>query len=162
LEARSVADPTAFVVIECNPILLPTLKSNRDRNGCQFEIEPVAIAYGGETVSFTIDGHFMMGRLQEGAGQRVTVKATTMKSILDRKAFKKINLISDCEGAEIDLVLNEPDVLRERVKWLVIETHEMHVGAAAVKKMLDALSQLGFVVRDQARETVLALENLSL
>ena len=159
--SKLLDDPTKLVVVECNPVLLPTLEINRELNHCSFEIEPLALAYDSEIVSFTIDNHFMTGRLDTGNGRKVTVRTTSLKSILDKYNFETINLISDCEGAEIDLVTNEANILRDRVKWLILETHEMYVGAAPVAKMLSDLRQLGFEVVEQQQETVLALRNMS-
>ena len=58
-----------------------------------------------------------------------------------------------------DLVTNEADILRDRVKWLILETHEMYVGAAPVAKMLSDLRYLGFEVVEEQQGTVLALRN---
>lgn len=160
--SRLLDDPSAFVVLECNPLLLTTLQRNRDLNHCTFKIEPVALAYGSESISFTIDAHFMMGRLKAGEGQMVSVPTTTLRSVLDKNGFGIINLISDCEGAEFDLVMHEGDLLRSQVKWFIVETHEPQIGRASVEAMLAELSRLGFVIRSRERSIVLALENTNL
>lgn len=156
---RLLDNPDRHVVLECNPILLPTLEKNRDINCCKFSIEPFAIGYGAPTISFSISDHFMLGGTKVTDGKHITVNTSSLRVILDRHDFKTINLISDCEGAEVDLVENEPELLRECVKWLIVETHEMNVGADRLSKMMSDLERLGFEKVEQSRQTVLALKN---
>lgn len=155
---KMLLDPTRHVVLECNPMLLPTLKKNRDVNGCQFEIEPLALAYGRKTVSFTITDHFMLGGVANAAnGQRVDVSATSLRQILDKYRFDRVNLISDCEGAEIDLVDHEADLLRDRVDRLIVEIHELTPGT--IDRTVAKICSLGFVAKERLRGGVLAFEN---
>jgi FkbM family methyltransferase len=119
---RLLADPTAHVVVECNPLVLPTLEKNRALNGCRFTIEPRALAYDVDTISFTIaPDHFMMGRLGGSNGQEVIVRTVTLAEIIATHQFKTVNLISDSEGAEVE---HEADLLRRHVKIIILETHE--------------------------------------
>ena len=90
------------------------------------------------------------------------VPTTTLSGILAKYNFDVINLLCDCEGPEIDLALNEPNVLRDHVKWLIMETHENFVGKEAVAQMLASLAGLGFAVRERHGDFVLALENTNL
>jgi FkbM family methyltransferase len=156
--SKLLQNPTAHVVVECNPVLLPTLEYNRQLNGAQFTIEPYAIAYGAETISFGIDDA-MMGSALRRQNQQVTVPTTTLRKLVDKHGFDLINLISDCEGAEIDLIDNEPDTLRDRVKWFVAEVHPEFVGPDKVAKMMTDLGRLGFQVRSNSRRNVIAFEN---
>jgi FkbM family methyltransferase len=153
-------DPKAHVVLECNPLVLPTLEKNRALNGAGFTIEPHALAYGSETIRFGVcRDHFMMGRLF-GDGDQITVATTTLRKILDKYGFETINLISDSEGAEVEMVENEGDLLRERVKWIVLETHAVERGDDAIQTMLGRLYSLGFeVAHKDADKPVLALRN---
>ena len=52
--------------------------------------------------------------------------------------------------------------MKNRVKWFIVEVHPADVGADAVAKMLADLAGCGFVVRDQERSSVRALENTSI
>jgi FkbM family methyltransferase len=158
---RQLEYPSRHVVLECNPILLPTLEKNRKINGAAFTIEPCAIGYGAETISFTISDHFMMGGTQVADGKKVTVQSSSLERILTKYQFKTINLISDCEGAEADLIDHEPDIMRDHVKWFIVETHEMNIGQARFKKMMLDLDRLGFVV-EAARDAVVAFKNNNL
>ena len=155
---KMLLDPTRHVVLECNPMLIPTLKKNRDVNGCKFEIEPLAIAYGRHSVSFTVTDHFMLGGVGNPAnGQMVDVPTTSLRQILDKHRFDRINLISDCEGAEINLVEHEADLLCNRVDRLIVEIHELVPGT--IDRTIAKICKLGFVVKARLRGGVLAFEN---
>lgn len=161
---RLLTNPSNYVVVECNPIVLPTLQLNRDINHCQFHVEPCALAYGSETVSFSIaEDHFMMGRLQ-GEGKEVNVPTITLGKIIKKYGFDKINLISDSEGGEVEMVENESDVLQRHVKVIILETHEKERGHAAIARTLSSLAAIGFEIQDKDREKpdVLAMINRGL
>ncbi len=163
-------NPSAHVVLECNPSILPTLKCNRELNDCKFSIEPCALSYGGDTASFTIvrTGWMVSGLHAEKIGEpvtdRITVAATTLAAILGKYGFDTINLISDSEGVEVEMVEQEADLLRRRVKWLVFETHAQQRGADAIARTLSRLRDLGFETKEQDRHTgtVFAMVNRSL
>ena len=159
---KLLVTPSNHVVVECNPIILPTLELNKNINQCEFAIEPFALGYDGKTISFTIaTDHFMLGRLHGGNGKNVTVSTITLKQILDKYAFKTINLISDSEGSEVEMVENEFDLLRDRVKCLILEIHENERGSDLIRKTLLKLSELGFEIkeRDKDKGSVLAMIN---
>ena len=151
--------PSAHVVVECNPTILPTLERNRALNGCKFSIEPCALACGSTKVSFTVvrDGWMVSGLHAEATGELVTdlitVPAITLAAILQKYRFDTINLISDSEGAEVDMVEHEADLLRRHVKWLVMVTHALQRGADAIERMFATLRTIGFGIREQDGHT---------
>jgi FkbM family methyltransferase len=152
---RMLCDPAAHVVVECNPLVLPTLKKNKGVNGCAFSIEPYALAYGGDTISFSIAmDHFMKGRLDGDGGHKVTVSTITLRHIIDKYGFKVINLISDSEGGEVEMVENEADLLRKHVKYLILEIHEAERGREAIERTLCTLGDLGFEIQERQSVTV--------
>ena len=156
---RMLHRPEDHVVLECNPILLPTLRLNRDLNRARFAIEEAALAYDAETVSFAVSDHFMLGGRMGQTGSEVVVPSTTLSKVFARYGFDTINLISDCEGAEAELVENEAELLQSRVKWLIVETHPAIVGPDRCEGMIRALQAIGFRTREILRATVLAMEN---
>lgn len=158
---KLLTDPSAHVVVECNPVVLPTLETNRELNGCKFVIEPRALAYGTESVEFSIaTDHFMMGRLHGDTEKQISVPTITLRQIIEKYRFETINLISDSEGSEVEMVEHDANVLRDRVKWIILETHEAERGAATIARVLSTLSELGFEVECRDHEkSVLALIN---
>jgi FkbM family methyltransferase len=156
--SKLLNNPSAHVVVECNPVLLPTLEKNKQINRSQFTIEPYAMAYGTDTISFGVDTA-MVGSIFRGENEQIVVPTTTLQKLIQKHGFKTINLISDCEGAEIALIDNEPQTMRDHVKWFVVEIHPEYVGRDKVCKMLSDLGQLGFKIREHS-QNVLAFENI--
>jgi FkbM family methyltransferase len=159
--SRLLDNPAAYVVVECSPQNLESLAKNRDLNSCEFSIEPKALAYGSDTISFNVDS-FLAGTIHGETGRQISVSTTSVSDILEKYRFDQINLIADCEGAEIHLVINEPEVLRNHVKWFIVEIHPNLVGPAAVQDMLERLKHCGFVVRERHGDQVIAFENVTL
>jgi FkbM family methyltransferase len=158
---KLLKNPSEHVVVECSPALLPTLEANRAINHCSFKIENAAIAYGSDTISFGL-GEAMQGSLYRTSSDQVTVPATTLRKLLDKHGFETINLISDCEGAEVAMVNNEVDVMRRHVKWFIAEIHPEYAGREAVETMYSNLQKAGFVERERSRGNVVAFENVGL
>jgi FkbM family methyltransferase len=153
LTNRMLKNPAAHVVVECNPLVLPTLEKNRALNGCQFTIEPRALAYGADKISFNIaPEHFMMGHLGGDDGEKVTVGTVTLAEIVRTHKFDVINLISDSEGAEVDMVAKEADLLRDRVKTLILETHAAARGEEAIARMIFTLEDIGFQIEHRGKD----------
>jgi FkbM family methyltransferase len=159
---RMLKRPSDHIVVEANPVLLPLLEENRRRNDCRFAIEAVAIGYGTDTIEFTVQDHFLFGRLQSEGGRRALVPTASLGKLIQKYGFESINLLSDIEGTEVALVENEPEVLRSRVKNLIMETHEEYLGEGPIVRMLATLKELGFELRERSRETVVALTNRNL
>ena len=156
---RLLENPRRHVVVECNPIILPTLEKNRDRNKCQFLIEPVAVAYRSENVMFSIND-FMWGRIDPQGERQVSVPVTTLQRLIEKHGFDRINLISDCEGTEVDMVENEPEIFRDRVKCLILETHEAERGREPIARAISTLESLGFDIQERHKNrSVLAMIN---
>jgi FkbM family methyltransferase len=159
---KLLANPYRHVVVECNPIMLPTLTHNRNLNECTFFIEPCAIAYGTDSVSFSISDHFMLGGIHAD-GRKITVPATTLADLMRKHGFETINVITDCEGAEVEIVENELDLLRQRVAWIIMEAHEKERGTEAIAKMFSSLESAGFeIVARDPEKLVFALRNRAL
>lgn len=159
---KLLADPYRHVVVECNPVMLPTLTDNRNLNQCKFFIEQCAVAYGSDSVNFSISDHFMLGGIHAD-GRRITVPATTLADLMSKHEFKAINLITDSEGAEVEIVENELDLLRQRVAWIIMEAHEKERGTETIAKMFSSLESAGFeIVARDPEKLVLAFRNRAL
>lgn len=140
------------VVVEAHPGLIDTLRKNRDLNDCEFDVIHAALAYGAETVEFTISREICIGgRIgADGDGERVTVPTVTLRELLDRYGYEGVSLIVDIEGAEADLVENELPALARSVGTLFVEVHPWVIGQKGVERMLDRLQSAGFrqIARD--------------
>jgi FkbM family methyltransferase len=155
---RLIDHPEHHVVVEANPTIIPLLTRNRDTNRCRFTIEVAALAYDAEEVIYYTGSTVLAGGLHPTGGRRFRVPAVTLGRLLEQHGFDAVSLIMDIEGSEGSLVEREPDVLRSRVRWLILELHPYVLGSDGLARMLDALHSLGFVERGQ-EEDVVALEN---
>lgn len=140
---KRLTDPTRHFVVEANPQLIPALMDNCKRNECRFRVISKALAYGSESVRFSVQDEFLMNRVVDTeAGVRV--KTTTFRNLLDDNAIAQCTLICDIEGNEYGLVTQELDLLARSVRHLVVEVHPKVLGIDKVKTMLDRLQAAGF------------------
>ena len=144
---RRLLSPDQHVVVEASPELIPTLKKNRDLNGCQFAIVAAAIAYGSDTVAFYPNGESLAGSIYAGSEQKMEVPAKTLQAIAEDANFCHFNLICDIEGSEIEIINHEIDFIREHVGLIVMETHYFTPhGEEGVNSLLKTLATNGFEI----------------
>lgn len=155
---RVLEHPEKHVVVEANPRLIPLLEENRRANGARFEIVPAAIGYGGLTITFTL-GDSVSGSIRETAGRKVEVPTVSLRSLIEDRGLGRVNLVMDIEGAEIDLIENELDVMEAYVQCVVMETHDRFVGGGKTDRMLERLEAAGFATELRTDGDVLALVN---
>jgi FkbM family methyltransferase len=136
--------PNQHVVVEANPDLLRLLKENRDRNTCAFSIVPQAVAYDCAETTFYRSPNYLGSSLEVQSGLPVQIKTVTLLQILEKFGFETCTLICDIEGGELELVNKESEVLRDRVKTLILEIHDWILGPVAVEQLLARLKSLGF------------------
>lgn len=148
---RKLTSPEQHVVVEANSELIPTLKKNRDTNGCQFTIIEAAIAYGSDSVTFFSNGLSLVGSIY-GKGHSMEVPTRSLQSIAEGAGFQHFTLICDIEGSEIGLLEHEMDFIREHVGLILMETHdETPYGDEGVTLVLDKLAANGFEMVDSIR-----------
>lgn len=143
---RKLEDTTRHVVVEANPDLLPTLEGNRERNGCRFEIVHGAVAYGGgKEVTFAVADDLLCSRVGSEGARTLTVPAVTLGEVIAGRCFERCTLVCDIEGAEVELIRREREVLRRSVETVIIETHDRVLGDAAPEGGTPrALEEIGF------------------
>ncbi|MBL8163904.1 MAG: FkbM family methyltransferase [Anaerolineae bacterium] len=131
------------LVVEANPLLIPSLEDSRQRNACQFEIVQAAIGYTGDQTTLFVQRRFVLSSLIRASGQAVQVSTMTLQKLLERADWKdtKITLICDIEGMEYDLIVKEIDTIRQHVATLVIEIHPEFLDAAALSRIRSELEK---------------------
>jgi FkbM family methyltransferase len=135
--------PDRHVCVDGNPRALADTVANGLANGCAFRTLHAAIAYDAATVEFGIDESIVSGGLESGH-RTVRVATTTLQTVLDDAEFSEASLICDIEGAELSLLQHEADVLRQRISFLLMETHPARYGAAGEASVFSGLRALGF------------------
>lgn len=154
LTNRLLRHPEKHVLVEANPALMPLIEQNRERNGCRFKIVNAAVSYGAETITFKVDDNILASSLNGDEQRAVVVSTVTLQRLLDQHGFKRVTLICDIEGAELQLVEHELDVLRERVGMIIMELHDRMVGDEPTQRMLEKLESVGFRLVSNDRDVV--------
>jgi FkbM family methyltransferase len=151
---KLLKDPTNHVVLEINPLVLPHLVSNRDANGCTFQIIDKALAYDAETVTFSPWMNFWGNSIyQNGSQPPVTVMTTNLADILQGRRFEKFALICDIEGQEYEMVMREPDTV-EKAELIIMEVHPHLLGEDKVNLMISKLEELHFNIVEQSSNVI--------
>jgi FkbM family methyltransferase len=159
---RMLEQPTRHVVVEANPQLVPTLEENRRLNDCSFTVVHQAVAYGVDAVNLSVPGSFVCGNVT-GDGETVaTVPATKLSNIALPNEFERFTLIMDIEGAEVELVEHDGELLAARTSMIIAEFHPQARGADRIAETRRRLEQLGFEeVAHAGDTTVLVNRNLT-
>jgi FkbM family methyltransferase len=147
-------DPSQHVVVEANPALIPVLEANRYRNRSRFSILHRAIGYGAATLPFPVSHDVLASSAHVPGPSTVTVRTTSLATILREHGFSRCNLVCDIEGTEVELVREEAPVLATAVEVLIMEVHDRVVGAGPCSAMLQSLNDLGFEMLDKSWDTV--------
>lgn len=156
---RQIASSNRLISIEANQKLIDTIKSNLAINVLDREVIILnkAIDYSGNklvwlnfgndnTGSYVTDGHFEH-RGENGA----YVSTNTLLDIVREYQLLDYVLVSDIEGAEAGIFLNDYEALK-KCRQIIIELHTTTYG---IKKIDPALicdiiiNQHGFAMRDQ-------------
>jgi FkbM family methyltransferase len=154
LTNRRLRQPEKHVVVEANPPLVPLLAENRERNSCSFRIVHAALSYGADEINFKVNDNILASSLNGEAQRAVVVSTVTLKLLLDETGFERVTLICDIEGAELQLVEHELDVVRERVSMIIMELHDRMVGDEPTQQMLERLESVGFRMVSKDRDVV--------
>lgn len=158
---RLLKSPQNHVVIEANPRLIGILTENRDRNRCEFEIINAAVDQSGKDITFYLHEKFVGGSAQRKTETPVTVPSVNVKRVLDKKGWEKASLVIDIEGAEIDLIEKEADVLKKHIAVIIVEMHDMISDPGDIKTALEKLETLGFELKERQMDVyVFANPNL--
>jgi FkbM family methyltransferase len=151
---KLLENPANHLVLEVNPLVLPHLKSNREANGCAFQIVDKALAYDSETVTFKPLMDFWGSSLLHDGGQPpVTVQTTTLANLLEERSFGSFALICDIEGLEYELISREPETIR-KAELIVLEVHPHILGNEKVEFLLSTLKNLGFGILSQSKNVI--------
>jgi FkbM family methyltransferase len=151
---KLLAEPTAHVVVEANPLAIPQLQLNKESNHCAFEIVNRAVAYGVDAVTFCPTVDLASNSIESdgtqlyGTEQPVTVEAVQLGRLVTEHGFDKFSLVCDIEGKEYDLVCQEIDVLK-KADVIIMETHARLIGEDKNRFMLRTLTNAGFRIIEE-------------
>jgi FkbM family methyltransferase len=115
---------STHIVVEPNPSLIPVLEQNRDINECDFEVYESAYNYNNPRINLTIPDNIWGTSSHRDDGSSVTVDTINLETLVTDHNLSEFVLIVDIEGAEINLIENEIDLLEEYCELLIIEFHD--------------------------------------
>lgn len=121
---KKLTDNATHVAVEPNKDLKSVLERNREINDCSFEIEIAAYNTEASTVTLTVPDSLWGANLTREDGTGVTVPTADISSLIDVYELNTFSLIVDIEGAEIDLLQNELELLESQCKFIIIEFHD--------------------------------------
>ncbi|WP_290811053.1 FkbM family methyltransferase [Halovivax sp.] len=143
------------LVVEPNPAILPTLKRTRELNDASFEIVERAYEPDGTDVELAIGEQFIKAstaRHRRDGAARVrsagTVVGVSLGELRDAYDLEEFVLIVDVEGAEVDLVDAELDLVRESCPYLVVEYHHFDDVERDVREARETLEETELVALD--------------
>jgi len=130
-------DCKRLVVLECSPAIASELQSNRDRNGCNFHVEPAALSAkqlvqkGWNTIPSE--------EIPEGYTR---VPTLTYSELQTKYNLTFDTLVLDCEGAFYYILMDFPEILTS-VKTIITENDYRNMEHK--KEVEHVLLEKGFV-----------------
>lgn len=138
---RMLENPERHVAVEANPQMVERLRRNVRRNGSRFSIIDRAIAY--DDAPFHVSDNVLASGMKTN-GSPIAVAKTSVREIAERFGFAEFTLICDVEGTEVEMVEQEGELLSQRCRLFILETHEIEIGEAPIRRMRERLEALGF------------------
>jgi FkbM family methyltransferase len=145
---RLLDDPTAHVVVEANPALIPLLVRHRRTNGARFAIENCVVSR--ETSARLAVGRDLDSSSVGADGIPVATKSLEEIEAAHRVTFDAI--VMDIEGGEAEFIVGHPAKLRQ-LRFLMIEFHADGLGSEGVERLRGRLRDVGLHRRDQLLAT---------
>lgn len=126
-----LADRRAHVVVEGNPMLIPTIHRNRQLNNCEFLVENCA-ASTKEDVTFYLHPVWVVGgTTQRESNLPVRVPGRSIGD-LEKKYGPFTALIVDVEGSELELFSHDAEIL-QCARLVIAELHPWAIGEENVE-----------------------------
>ena len=134
-------DRTAHVVLEGNPMLMPTLHKNRIRNGCGFLPLSAAVSRESSVTFYLHPVYIVGGSAQRESALAVRVPGYSLQDLQQRYGPFSV-LIMDVEGSEAD-VLEGCESLLSTFRLVVVELHPWAIGEEKVEGCREILRRAG-------------------
>ena len=148
---RLLRDKSRHVVVEANPMLIPTIHRNREINHCGFLVENCAGSNQRELTFYLHPLFVVGGTYQRQSGREVRVPGRSIRELNERYGPFS-TLIMDVEGAELDLLKGSLDVLGQ-FRLIILETHDWAIGEDGVQRCREILTAAGLALQEHAGAT---------
>jgi len=148
LTNKILADKSAHVVVEANPLCVQGLYRNRDLNKAGFLVEHCAVSNGSEVTFYLHPKYIVGGSLQRPTERGVRLPAKSLTQ-LERERGPFTALIIDIEGSERDVFEDSVELLK-RYRLVVVELHDWAIGADGVERCRTILRDCGLVFAERS------------
>lgn len=122
---KRLGESQTHVVVEPNGSLLPLIERHRTLNEADFKILNAAYSTQTPIATLSLSDDFWTASTQkdEHAGRVVHTGTIDLETLIEWFDLSNPVVIVDIEGAEVDLIENELDVLKAHCSLLIIEFH---------------------------------------
>jgi len=111
------------VAVEANPNLISLIEQTRDLNGLDFSVLNAGYHPTKNNAEFQASRRMESGSLYHNSGEPMSVKAANLEDIVTDSPIEDPVIISDIEGVEAGLILDELEVLEEFCPLFIVEYH---------------------------------------
>jgi len=144
-----------YISVEADPSLMKINRKNIEFNRkTDFVLINKAVDYSSKTVSFSTSKSNLTGKVQaDGSGDStIAVETTTLIELCSTYNLKDFVLVSDIEGAEVTILLNDKSSLDSCSK-MIIELHDTEYNNKTymVPDIVNLITNCGFNMTDQER-----------
>jgi FkbM family methyltransferase len=148
---KLLRDKSRHVVVEANPMLIPTIHRNREINRCGFLVENCAGSNQRELTFYLHPLFVVGGTYQRESGREVRVPGRSILELNERYG-PFTTLIMDVEGAELDLLQGSSSLLQQ-FRLIILETHAWAIGEGGVQLCREILTAAGLTLQERAGAT---------
>jgi FkbM family methyltransferase len=124
---RETDDSTPVVAIEANKSLIPVIKRTKNLNGVSFNTLYSAYDSSNDSVEFQVAEDFWTSSQydrEDSKQNKITVPSISLNNIIEKYSLEKpIQLVVDIEGGEHDLLVNECNLLQNKISLIIFEYH---------------------------------------
>jgi FkbM family methyltransferase len=141
-----------YISVEANPALINANKKNLSINRkAEYVLLNKAIDYSDKSVSFSVNKNNLTGKVSREASNEmtITVETVTLNELCDIYNLTGFTLVSDIEGAEIAILINDKVALKKCEK-IIIELHDTEYNGKTylVKDLVDLIINCDFKISD--------------
>lgn len=152
--AAKTSGDTDIVVCEPNLKMAPVILKNYALNRLTPTLVSMAVTADGRDIDFFQDSDILGSSMFDRPNRHDGFAELKIGSVPINDLISKHHpsvLLIDAEGAEVE-ILAAADLTG--IKTIIVETHRMIVGDAAIDTMIEHLEASGFAIQEQARITL--------
>jgi FkbM family methyltransferase len=135
--AETILPDIQTIAVEPNPNLGPIINETKNLNDANMSVVNAAYHPTASSVEFYQHQLAVGGSTHRETATSVDVPATSLVDLFDDNELSSSMVTCDIEGAEVNLLDAEIDVLENRCSLLIIEIHGFAGGSSAAERILE-------------------------